>query len=97
MIVSFRTRQLERCFENLSLAVQRWGPDVGRRYVERVNVLVAANDMDELRGIPPLRFHALIGARDGQYAVRLTRQVRMVLTFEDRGEVTVEEVVDYHG
>ena len=42
-------------------------------------------------------FHPLTGGRRGQYALRLTGQVRMIVTIEDGRTVIVEEVVDYHG
>ena len=53
--------------------------------------------MDELARIPPLRFHPLTGDRAGQYAIRLTGRLRLVLSFPNPTSATVEEVVDYHG
>ena len=40
--------------------------------------------------------HPLTGDRDGQYAMRLTGQMRLILTIDGDRHVTVEEVVDYH-
>ena len=97
MRVAFRTRRLERCFAQESLAVRTWGPYVGRRYVERVNILMQVRDFDELADIPPLRFHPLSGERADQYAIRLTGQIRLVFAITGPNTITVEEVVDYHG
>lgn len=97
MRVSFRTRQLERCYVQESRAIRTWGPDVGRRYIERVNILKQVRDFDELADIPPLRFHPLAGDRAGQYAIRLTGQVRLVFAITGPNTIMVEEVVDYHG
>ena len=97
MEILFRTRRLERCFTEGSRAVREWGPVVGRRYIQRVNVLMQARGLADLRNTPPLHFHALTGDRSGQYAIRLTGQVRLVMTFPNPGTAMIEEVVDYHG
>ena len=97
MEIRFRTRRLERCFIEASRAVREWGPDVGRRYVQRVNVIMQARGLDDLANTPPLHFHMLTGDRAGQYAMRLTGQIRLVMTFPDPGTGMIEEVVDYHG
>ena len=55
-----------------------------------------ARGLADLRNTP-LHFHALTGDRSGQYAIRLTGQVRLVMTFPDPGTAMIEEVVDYHG
>jgi plasmid maintenance system killer protein len=73
------------------------GPDVGRRYVQRVAALIAAERMQDLFAVRAFDLHPLAGNRDGQYAMRLTGQMRLILTFEDDRHVIVEEVVDYHG
>lgn len=97
MRVAFRTRRLERCFTQQNLAVRTWAPYLGRRYIERVNILMQARDFDELADIPPLRFHPLSGDRAGQFAIRLTGQVRLVFGITGPDTITIEEVFDYHG
>ena len=48
--------------------------------------------------IRALDLHPLRGGRRGQYAMRLTGAVRLVITRDAAGpSVTVEEVTDYHG
>ena len=96
MNVSFRSRKLARCYADISLAVREWGPDVGRRYVRRVDLLRAAHSMDDLRANRALDVHLLRGSRAGRHALRLTGRVRLIVTFTDGG-AEIEEVVDYHG
>ena len=43
-----------------------------------------------------LDFHPLTGNRSGQHALRLTGQVRLIVTVEDQRTIWVEEVIDYH-
>ena len=97
MEVRFRTRQLARAYEQSGEAARRWGPTVGARYVQRVDLLQEAKQLVDLFAIRALALHPLVGGRRGQYALRLTGQQRLVLTVEGEAAVTVEEVVDYHG
>ncbi len=96
MDVQFRSRQLERRYRRSNEAVRAWGEEVGRRYVQRINVLLDATTVADLYAARALDFHPLRGERSGQYALRLTGQVRLVVTIEVE-QVMIEEVVDYHG
>lgn len=97
MEVRFPTRLLERCYDEGGEALRRWGPVAGTRYVQRVNLLLEAERFVDLFAIRALGLHPLVGARRGQHALRLTGQLRLILTREDEATVTVEEVVDHHG
>ena len=96
MNVSFRNRRLARCYADVRLAVREWGPDVGRRYVRRVDLLRAARSMEDLRMNRALDLHALRGNRAGRHALRLTGRMRLIVSFTETG-AEIEEVVDYHG
>ncbi len=98
MEVDFRTRRLERCFERLDLAIREWGPEVGDRYVERVRAIQRARGFEYLYGFRALGLHPLRGDRRGQYALRLTGRMRLIIERgDDPDTVIVVEVVDYHG
>ncbi len=77
--------------------MREWGPVVGQRYIDLVETLETAERVDHLYEITPLHFHPLTGDRRGQYALRLTGQMRLIVTVDDEQAVTIEEVVDYHG
>ena len=77
--------------------MREWGPVTGQRYVDVVRRLRRTRRAEDLYQLVPLRFHPLTGDRRGQYALRLTGQMRMIVTIEDGQTVIVEEVVDYHG
>lgn len=96
MEVEFSTRRLRLRYEQSAQAIRAWGPDVGRRYVQRVAALYAADRVQDLYAVRAFDFHPLSGDRAGQYALRLTGQVRLILTVESDRLVRVEEVVDYH-
>ncbi len=95
MEVEFRSRRLRQRYEESAEAIRAWGPDVGRRYVLRINALRAAERMQDLFGLRALDLHPLTGD-GGQYAVRLTGRMRLILTTDGDRRVIVEEVVDYH-
>lgn len=97
MEVRFRSRLLERCYEHGAEAVRRWGPIVGPRYTHRVNNLRDAATIRDVYAMRQLDLHPLSGERAGQFAIRLTGRVRLVLTIDSDNAVTVEEVTDYHG
>ena len=97
MDVEFRSRRLQQRYIASADAIRAWGPTVGSRYVERVKALVAAETIKEIRDVRAYDLHRLAGDRAGQYAIRLTGQVRLILTVGDEQRVMVEEVVDYHG
>ena len=97
MEVHFRTRRLQRCFEQTNEAVRTWGPEIGRRYVTRVDALRKAERVAGLYEIRALDFHPLTGDRRGLHAIRLSGQWRLIISVRSDREVMVEEVVDYHG
>ncbi len=65
--------------------------------MERIPVLYAIDRWEQLQQFPSLGFHALYGARRGQYAITLTKSWRLILEYDEiRDEITVLEVTDYH-
>ena len=98
MEVRFRNRRLQRCFEQERQAIQRWGPDVGARYVERVNFILGVDEWDDLYRFRFLAFHALRENRRGQFAIKLTGRWRLIVEpVESNRGLMVVSVEDYHG
>jgi proteic killer suppression protein len=97
MRVSFASRRLRRRYESHRDAERAWGVVVGRRYVRRVNELLAAPSFEALYEIRSMRLHALTGTWAGRFAISLTGQVRLIVELDENDAVIVREVVDYHG
>jgi proteic killer suppression protein len=97
--VKFRTTQLQRCYESHTKATQKWGAEVGHRYVQRIDILYAAETIDDLHRNPVLRLHPLKGNRQGQYALWLTARARLIVSFRGKTDTTVwiEEVSKHYG
>lgn len=96
MEVTFRTRRLQRAFEESSQAVRLWGEAVARKYVTRIVTLQSARDFREVRRLASLRAHPLRGKREGQWAVDLTARYRLIITPSSDGEAVVIEEVSSH-
>jgi proteic killer suppression protein len=99
VIVKFKTRQLEICFQEYRKASQAFGDQVARRYIQRIKIIQQTRSIDELKLLPGLRCHALKGDRKGQYAVNLTGFHRLIfrLMGNQLEIVTIEEVSKHYG
>lgn len=99
MIVVFRTRRLEKCYQDYRKGVQAFGEEVAERYVLRINTIKQVTNIEELMLLPVLRCHPLKGSRIGQYAVNLTGFQRLIFTLEgDQLEIVrIEEVSKHYG
>lgn len=113
MHVGFRTTALARCYSEHRRAVRRWGESGGKKFIQRVNEIIAVETLADLMRIPAAQCHALKGNREGECAVMLAGGRRLV--FEPDGDpsawknedggidpdnvsaVLLKEVVDYHG
>lgn len=72
--------------------------NVPQIYIERVNIIKHARNIDELLQLPGLRCHPLKGDREGQFAVNLTGFYRLIFTLHgDELEIaTIEEVSKHY-
>jgi toxin HigB-1 len=97
--VRFRTRKLEKQYTHHLEAEKAYGKEVARKFIQRINIIKTANDIDELMQLPGLRCHNLKGNRRGQWAVKLTGFHRLIFSLEgDCMEIArVEEVSKHYG
>ena len=99
MEVQFRTSKLRKQYEDAREAEKAYGKQVARRYVERINILKHARNIEELKRSPGLRCKELKGDLKGQWAVRLTGFYRLIFTLQG-GQLQVariEEVSKHYG
>jgi toxin HigB-1 len=96
--VAFGNRKLEKCYVKHTHAIRAWGDAVARKYVQRIDLIQAAADFNELCRLPALKCHLRKGDRKGHYAISLTGFWRLIITL--RGEhlevVCVEEVSKHY-
>lgn len=99
MRILFRTKRLERCYEDFDLGTRAWGPLVARRYIERLDLVLAVDDFETLRHQRPLRCHELKGKQKGSWAMDLRDRYRLIFSIE-RGDLEIlriEEVSNHYG
>lgn len=99
MEIRFSTKKLHKQFENHKEAFKEYGSIVGKKYIDRVNILKSAKSFDDLYKIPSLKFHPLTGNRKGEYAMTLTGYWRLIITKDgDAFDIAkIEEVSDHYG
>ena len=97
MHIEFSSHHLAEASVNLSEASRLFGVPIGRKYIQRLAVLRAADKFAQLYGHRALRFHPLKGNRTGQYSITLTGNYRLVVEKIEEDKVRIVDVEDYHG
>jgi proteic killer suppression protein len=95
--IDYKDRRLLAASLSLSEAGREFGLPIGRKYIQRLAVLRATDRFAELFGHRALRFHALHGDRDGQFAMTLTANFRLIVERVAEDRVRILDVEDYHG
>lgn len=80
MLVEFRTRKLQKQYEDSGEAEKAYGSQTARKYIQRINIIKKAHDIEELKRLPGLNCHSLKGNRKGQWAIKLTGFYRLIFT-----------------
>lgn len=96
MEVSFRTKQLQQSYADSSKAVRKWGKDVARKYVTRIDQLYAVKDFQAAYNIRAMRLHPLKGSKRGDLAVNLTGKWRLVVAKGDTDQHVIIKSVSNH-
>ena len=93
MIRTFADAETERFY--ITGKSRRFPPDDLKRAIKRLTQIDAATVINDLRMLPSNRLESLIGARAGQWSIRINEQWRVCFRFE-KGEAYDVEIVDYH-
>lgn len=97
MELEFASNHLLAASVNFSDASRLFGIPIGRKYIQRLAILRAADKFSQLYGHKALRLHPLKGNRAGQYAITLTGNYRLIIEKVDEEKVRIMNVEDYHG
>ncbi|MDE2928663.1 MAG: type II toxin-antitoxin system RelE/ParE family toxin [Acidobacteriota bacterium] len=93
MVKRFRSRGAEHLLRGRP--IRRLSPDIQRRARMRLQRVVAATALTDLRVPPSHRLESLRGDRTGQYSIRINDQWRVCFRWTDHGAMEIE-IVDYH-
>jgi toxin HigB-1 len=93
MIKSFQDRETERVFRRqLS---RRLPQDIQRNARRKLELLDAAETLEDVHTPPANRLEKLSGDREGQYSIRINDQWRICFAWRD-GDAYNVAIVDYH-
>ncbi|HVR74338.1 MAG TPA: type II toxin-antitoxin system RelE/ParE family toxin [Planctomycetota bacterium] len=93
MIRSFGDKETERLFSRDRS--RRFPQDVQRSMQRKLEMLDAAEGLQDLRIPPANRLERLSGDRRGQYSIRVNDQWRVCFIWKD-GDAHEVEITDYH-
>ena len=97
MQIDYSTGRLRDASRSLSEASRSFGVPIGRKYIQRLAIIRAAEKFVDLFGLRALRLHPLKGDRTGQYALTLSGNYRLIIEKVSEEKVRVVDVEDYHG
>jgi proteic killer suppression protein len=95
--IEFSSNRLADASISLSEASRLFGVPIGRKYIQRLAVLRAADKFSQLYGFQALRLHPLKGNRSGQYGIIITANYRLIIEKITVDEVRIVNLEDYHG
>ena len=93
MIRSFRDSDTEAVW-NLTFT-KRISRELAKRARDKLQLIDAAESVNDLRVPPGNRLEQLSGERKGQHSIRVSSQWRICFVWTPTGPVDVE-IVDYH-
>ena len=96
MVVSFGDRATEDLFHNVrNSRVRRFPPDIVEAALSKLDVLNAAQALEDLRSPPGNRLEALWGDLRGFYSIRINNQWRIIFRWQV-AEAREVRITDYH-
>ncbi len=93
MIKTFASKEAEKLFQREASRVLP--ADIQHRARFKLEILDAAEKLDDLRVPPGNRLEKLSGNREGQYSIRINQQWRLCFRWKN-GDCYDVEIVDYH-
>lgn len=93
MIRSFGDKETEKVFRREGS--RRFSGDVQRRMQRKLELLDAAERLQDLRVPPGNQLEKLYGDREGQWSIRVNDQWRVCFRWQE-GDAFDVEIVDYH-
>lgn len=92
MIQSYRDKRTERFAKGQKVKAFQGFKEQAEK---RLEILDAADKLNDLAALPSNRFESLTGDRQGQYSIRINQQWRICFEWSANGPENVE-IIDYH-
>ena len=98
MIVTYKSKSLEKVCNDFSKAMRTYGEDIAKKLYQRLNEIRAAVSVESMIQNHIGRCHKLEGNRNGQYSVDLAHPYRLIFIVKNE-EIQIAkiiEITDYH-
>lgn len=93
MIKSFACKETEKIWNELRS--KKFPPDIQDRALRKLNLLDAAQTLEDIREPPSNHLEGLKGNRKGQMSIRVNNQWRICFVWDDNTAHAVQ-IIDYH-
>ena len=93
MIKTFASKETEKLFQRETSRILP--NEIQRKARQKLEILDAAEKLDDLKVPPGNRLEKLHGDREGQHSIRVNQQWRICFRWKD-GDCYDVEIVDYH-
>ena len=93
MIKSFRDKETGKIFDREGS--RKFPDNIQKTALLKLNVIDAADELQDLRIPPGNKLEKLSGKRAGQYSIRINNQWRICFKWSE-GDAYDVEIVDYH-
>jgi proteic killer suppression protein len=96
LIISFGNQATADLFNGIKSRESRKLPsEITKTALKKLDILNAAEQLDELKVPPGNRLEALKGNLKGYYSIRINNQWRIIFQW-DNGKVSQVQIIDYH-
>ena len=92
----FDNQTLKDRYEDVNKATRAWGPQVARRYIQRIEQIQAMPTFHSLFSIQSLRLHPPKGNRRGQFALTLIGRYLLIIERDDSSDTVLVSEVSNH-
>jgi len=111
MIVYFKNTRLAKTLDSQKETVRTYGPENGKKIMQRLQELRAFENLSQVPTTPPARRHELSGNKKGTFAVDVKHPFRLLfkpahdpvplkgnggIDLEKVTEIVVTDITDYH-
>lgn len=97
MEIEYASKRMSDASTSISESSRLFGVPIGRKYIQRLAILRAADKFSQLYGLRALRLHPLKDNRRSQYSMILSENYRLIIEKVQEDRVRIIDVEDYHG
>jgi len=104
MEISFKDKKLKKLYEDITSLKRKYGSLQAELIVQRINELLAAENLFDISKLPQARLHSLKGNFKKCYALDIKHPYRIIITYlsgdpqdlKSISQVMIVEIIDYH-